>query len=61
MQVDYKERSKAKIQRQLEIAGISASDGELEQMLEGGKACLTGHIHIGIVVVVVLGRKWLSY
>ena len=46
VQVNYRERSKAKIQRQLEIAGIAASDEDLEKMLEGGRALLTGHINI---------------
>jgi len=46
IQVDYRERSKGKIQRQLEIAGTTATDEELEEMLQGGGARLTGHIHI---------------
>ncbi len=33
-QVEYRESSKGKIARQLEIAGQSATDEELEQMLE---------------------------
>lgn len=47
VQNEYREQSKAKIARQLEIAGKTATDEELEQMLEGGGgARLTGHIHI---------------
>ena len=34
VQVEYKEQSKNKIKRQLEIAGKQATDEELEQMLE---------------------------
>merc|ERR1712241_924648 len=36
IQVEYREQSKNKIKRQLEIAGKQATDEELEQMLEGG-------------------------
>merc|ERR1712106_575647 len=47
IQVEYREQSKSKIQRQLEISGKTATDEELEQMLEGGGgARLTGHIQI---------------
>jgi len=47
VQTDYREASKEKIKRQLEISGKTATDEELEQMLEGGGgARLTGHIHI---------------
>jgi len=47
IQVSYREESKGKIARQLEIAGKTATDEELEQMLEGGGgARLTGHIQI---------------
>merc|ERR1719461_999025 len=47
VQVEYREQSKNKIKRQLEIAGKTATDEELEQMLEGGGgAKLTGHIQI---------------
>jgi len=47
IQVSYREESKGKIARQLEIAGQTATDEELEQMLEGGGgARLTGHIQI---------------
>ena len=47
IQVEYREQSKNKIKRQLEIAGKQATDEELEQMLEGGGgARLTGHIQI---------------
>merc|ERR1712241_594496 len=47
IQVDYREQSKQKIARQLEISGKTATDEELEQMLEGGGgARLTGHIQI---------------
>lgn len=47
IQVEYREQSKGKIARQLEISGHTATDEELEQMLEGGGgARLTGHIQI---------------
>ena len=36
IQVEYREQSKNKIKRQLEIAGKQATDEELEQMLEVG-------------------------
>ncbi|KAM3913023.1 syntaxin-3 isoform 3-T3 [Leptodactylus fuscus] len=35
-QVDFRERSKGRIQRQLEITGKSTTDAELEEMLESG-------------------------
>ncbi|XP_069837173.1 syntaxin-3 isoform X3 [Dendropsophus ebraccatus] len=35
-QVDFRERSKGRIQRQLEITGKSTTDQELEEMLESG-------------------------
>ncbi|KAM4702732.1 syntaxin-3 isoform 3-T4 [Rhinophrynus dorsalis] len=35
-QVDFRERSKGRIQRQLEITGKSTTDDELEEMLESG-------------------------
>ena len=34
--MEYREQSKNKIKRQLEIAGKTATDEELEQMLEVG-------------------------
>ncbi|RWS14960.1 syntaxin-like protein, partial [Dinothrombium tinctorium] len=37
-QVDYRERCKARIQRQLEIAGKSTTAEEVEEMLESGNA-----------------------
>jgi len=47
IQVEYREQSKNKIARQLEISGKVATDEELEEMLEGGGgARLTGHIQI---------------
>jgi len=47
IQVEYREQSKNKIKRQMEIAGKTVTDEELEQMLEGGGgARLTGHIQI---------------
>jgi len=47
IQVEYREQSKGKIARQLEISGKTATDEELEAMLEGGGgARLTGHIQI---------------
>ena len=36
IQVDYREASKQKIKRQMELAGQKPTDEELEQMLEGG-------------------------
>ncbi|XP_072281110.1 syntaxin-3-like isoform X6 [Pyxicephalus adspersus] len=35
-QVDFRERSKGRIQRQLEITGKNTTDAELEEMLESG-------------------------
>ena len=47
IQVDYREASKQKIKRQMELAGQKPTDEELEQMLEGGGgAQLTGHIQV---------------
>ena len=47
IQVDYREASKQKIKRQMELAGQKPTDEELEEMLEGGGgARLTGHIQI---------------
>ncbi|CAB1337266.1 unnamed protein product [Coregonus sp. 'balchen'] len=37
-QVDFRERSKGRIQRQLEITGKATTDEELEEMLEGGNS-----------------------
>ena len=34
IQVEYREQSKGKIARQMELAGKTATDEELEQMLE---------------------------
>ncbi|KAI1887844.1 hypothetical protein AGOR_G00194690 [Albula goreensis] len=39
-QVDFRERSKGRIQRQLEITGKTTTDDELEEMLEGGNAAV---------------------
>lgn len=36
-QVDYRERCKARIQRQLEIAGKNIGSEEVEEMLESGE------------------------
>ncbi|KPP62621.1 syntaxin-3-like, partial [Scleropages formosus] len=54
-QVDFRERSKGRIQRQLEIsestgAGKSTTDEELEEMLEGGNAAVftAGIVQSGI-------------
>ncbi|XP_061101824.1 syntaxin-3 isoform X1 [Conger conger] len=46
-QVDFRERSKGRIQRQLEITGKTTTDEELEEMLEGGNAAVftAGVIH----------------
>lgn len=46
IQVSYKEESKKKIGRQMELSGKQVTDEELEQMMEEGGARLTGHIHI---------------
>ncbi|CAF4311345.1 unnamed protein product [Rotaria socialis] len=35
-EIEYRERCKARIQRQLEITGRSVTDGEVEEMLESG-------------------------
>lgn len=45
IQVEYREQSKTKIKRQLEIAGKQATDEELEQMLEVSKKfeCCLSH------------------
>ncbi|KAM9326830.1 syntaxin-3 isoform 1-T1 [Gastrophryne carolinensis] len=40
-QVDFRERSKGRIQRQLEITGKSTTDAELEEMLESGNPIFT--------------------
>ncbi|XP_029431156.1 syntaxin-3 isoform X2 [Rhinatrema bivittatum] len=39
-QVDFRERSKGRIQRQLEITGKSTTDEELEEMLESGNPAI---------------------
>ncbi|XP_035281848.1 syntaxin-3a isoform X2 [Anguilla anguilla] len=39
-QVDFRERSKSRIQRQLEITGKVTTDEELEEMLESGNAAV---------------------
>ncbi|XP_026135835.1 syntaxin-3 isoform X4 [Carassius auratus] len=39
-QLDFREKSKGRIQRQLEITGKSTTDEELEEMLEGGNAAV---------------------
>lgn len=39
-QVDFRERSKGRIQRQLEITGRATTDDELEEMLESGNAAV---------------------
>merc|ERR1712141_639533 len=47
IQVDYRDESKKKISRQMEIAGSAVTDDELERMLEGGDgAMLMGHVKI---------------
>ena len=47
VQVDYREESKKKIARQMEIAGSAVTDEELENMLEAGEgAMLMGHVKI---------------
>ncbi|XP_026098507.1 syntaxin-3-like isoform X3 [Carassius auratus] len=39
-QVDFREKSKGRIQRQLEITGKTTTDEELEEMLEGGNTAV---------------------
>ncbi|MBN3284250.1 STX3 protein, partial [Polyodon spathula] len=39
-QVDFRERSKGRIQRQLEITGRNTTDEELEEMLESGSSAI---------------------
>ncbi|XP_026186035.1 syntaxin 3b isoform X4 [Mastacembelus armatus] len=39
-QVDFRERSKGRIQRQLEITGRATTDEELEEMLESGNSAV---------------------
>ncbi|XP_046705351.1 syntaxin-3a isoform X2 [Silurus meridionalis] len=39
-QVDFRDKSKGRIQRQLEITGKVTTDEELEEMLEGGNAAV---------------------
>ncbi|XP_062851415.1 syntaxin-3 [Trichomycterus rosablanca] len=39
-QVDFREKSKGRIQRQLEITGKTTTDDELEEMLDGGNAAV---------------------
>ncbi|XP_061581463.1 syntaxin 3b isoform X2 [Cololabis saira] len=39
-QVEFRERSKGRIQRQLEITGKATTDDELEEMLESGNAAV---------------------
>ena len=47
IQADYREESKKKIARQMEIAGTVVTDEELETMLEAGEgAMLMKHIEI---------------
>ena len=47
IQTDYREESKKKIARQMEIAGTVVTDEELENMLEAGEgAMLMEHIEI---------------
>ncbi|XP_049340451.1 syntaxin 3b isoform X1 [Astyanax mexicanus] len=49
-QMDFREKSKGRIQRQLEITGKATTDDELEEMLEGGNAAVftAGIIDSGI-------------
>ncbi|XP_068445567.1 syntaxin-3-like isoform X2 [Clinocottus analis] len=49
-QVDFRERSKGRIQRQLEITGKATTDDELEEMLESGNAAVftAGIVDAGI-------------
>uniref|UniRef100_A0A8C2XMR3 Syntaxin-3 n=1 Tax=Cyclopterus lumpus TaxID=8103 RepID=A0A8C2XMR3_CYCLU len=49
-QVDFRERSKGRIQRQLEITGQATTDDELEEMLESGNSAVftAGIVDAGI-------------
>ena len=47
IQADYREESKKKIARQMEIAGTVVTDEELENMLEAGEgAMLMEHVEV---------------
>jgi len=47
IQTDFKEQSKKKIGRQMELAGSNLTEDQLEDMLEKGEgAQLVGHVHI---------------
>ena len=47
IQVEYRDDSKKKIARQMELAGSAVTDEELENMLEAGEgAMLMGHVKI---------------
>lgn len=47
VQQDFKEQSKKKIGRQMELAGSNLTEDQLEDMLEQGQgAQLVGHVHI---------------
>jgi len=47
IQQDFKEQSKKKIGRQMELAGSNLTEDQLEEMLEQGQgAQLVGHVHI---------------
>jgi len=52
-QNDYRDRCKARIQRQLEITGKQVTDAELEDMLEnsrdGSPAIFTGGVRIYMI------------
>ena len=54
IQVEYREQSKNKIKRQLEIAGKQATDEELEQMLEVRSSIQSRAVQINITFT--LGR-----
>uniref|UniRef100_A0A8C1RUA3 Syntaxin 3A n=1 Tax=Cyprinus carpio TaxID=7962 RepID=A0A8C1RUA3_CYPCA len=52
-QVDFREKSKGRIQRQLEITGKTTTDEELEEMLEGGNtAVFTAGVIPGLSICV---------
>ena len=55
IQVEYREQSKNKIKRQLEIAGKTATDEELEQMLEVSWYIINDEMMINFVVT---GWRW---
>ncbi|KAK1791892.1 hypothetical protein P4O66_013877 [Electrophorus voltai] len=50
-QVEFREKSKGRIQRQLEITGKTTTDEELEEMLDGGNVAVftAGYLYVRIM------------